>query len=57
MTEVELTSFALILREADRIRAQMARDEAAPRASADSGLQPPPAEGEQPFAPAMVAAA
>ena len=55
MTEEELTRFALVLREADRIRAQMASDEAAARTSGDS--QPPPAEGERPLVPAMVAAA
>jgi hypothetical protein len=55
MTEVELTRFALILREADRIRAQMARDEAT-RANGDEDSQQRPAEGEQSFGPAMVAA-
>ena len=54
MTEEELTGFALVLREADRIRAQMASDEAAARATGDSQ---PPAEGERPFVPDMVAAA
>ena len=56
MTEEELTRFALVLREADRIRMQIARDETALRASGDSTLQPPLAEGEQPFVPAVVAA-
>ncbi len=56
MTEEELARFALVLREADRIRMQMASDEAAARASADSILQPPLAEVEQPFVPAVVAA-
>jgi len=57
MTEEELTRFALVLSEADRIRMQIAREEAAPRAVGDSDLQPPFAEGEQPFVPAVVAAA
>ena len=56
MTEEELSRFALVLREADRVRAQISRDEAA-RADADSGLRQPPAAGEQSFEPAMVAAA
>jgi hypothetical protein len=56
MTDEELARFELVLREADRIRMQIASDEAAVRASGDSILQPPLAEGEQPFVPAVIAA-
>jgi hypothetical protein len=40
MTEEELTRFALVLREADRIRAQMASHEAAARARATRSRPP-----------------
>jgi hypothetical protein len=53
MTKEELTRFALVLREADRIRAQVSKDEAADY----SDLQPPSVEGEQSSGPAVVAAA
>lgn len=53
MTEEELTRFALVLREADRIRAQVSQDEAADY----SDLQPPSVEGEQSSWSAVVAAA
>ena len=59
MTEEELARFALVLREADRVRAQMARDEAVARADEGSdSLQlaavPP---GERSSGSPMVAAA
>ena len=53
MTEEELTRFALVLREADRIRAQVSKDEA----DDHSDLQPPSVEGEQSSWSAVVAAA
>ena len=37
MTQEELARFSLVLREAGRVRAQMARDEAIARADDDSG--------------------
>ena len=57
MTEEELTRFALVLREADRIRMQVSKDEAAARADGHSDLQPPSVEGEQSSGSAVVAAA
>ena len=57
MTEEELTRFALVLREADRIRMQVSKDETAAPADGHSDLQPPSAEGEQSSGPAVVAAA
>jgi hypothetical protein len=57
MTEEELTRFALVLREAARIRMQVSKDEAAARADGHSDLQPPSVEGEQSSGPAVVAAA
>ncbi len=57
MTEEELTRFALVLREADRIRTQVSKDEAAARADGHSDLQPPSVEGEQSSGPPVVAAA
>ncbi len=57
MAEEELTRFALVLREADRIRMQVSKDEAAARADGHSDLQPPSVEGEQSSGPAVVAAA
>ena len=57
MTDEEVARFALQLREAERVRAQIARDEAA---QAGSGEEPPPAAAlpvvEQPPASALVAA-
>jgi hypothetical protein len=56
VTEEEIARFALQLREAERVRAQIARDEAA---QAGSGEEPPPAALpvlEQPPASALVAA-
>ncbi len=56
MTEEEIARFALQLREAERVRAQIARDEAA---RAGSGEELPPAAlpvVEQPHASALVAA-
>ncbi len=55
MTDEEIARFALQLREAERVRAQIARDEAA---RAGSGEEPPPAAllVEQPPASALVAA-
>jgi hypothetical protein len=40
MTDEEIARFALILSEADRIRAQVAEDEADARMSADVDLPP-----------------
>ena len=57
MTEEELTRFALVLGESDRIRMQVSKDEAAARADGHSDLQPPTVEGEQSSGPAVVAAA
>jgi hypothetical protein len=57
MTEEELTRFALVLREADRIRAQVSKDEAAARADGHGDLQPLSVEGEQSSWSAVVAAA
>jgi hypothetical protein len=57
MTEEELTRFALVLREADRIRAQVSRDEAAARADGHDDLRPPSVEGELSSSPAAGAAA
>jgi hypothetical protein len=51
MTEEELARFALVLREADRIRMQVSKDEAA-RADGQSDLQPPSLEGERSLEPA-----
>jgi hypothetical protein len=56
VTDEEIARFALQLREAERVRAQMARDEAA---RAGSGEEPPPAVlpvVERPPASALVAA-
>jgi hypothetical protein len=54
MTEQEIARFALVLREAERVRLQMAKDEAAARMDGRSDLLL--AEGERSFGPAMVAA-
>jgi hypothetical protein len=54
MTEKEIARFALVLREAERVRLQMAKDEAAARMDARSDLLL--AEVERTFGPAMVAA-
>ena len=59
MTDEELIRFALQLREADRVRAQIAREEAAARADGGGEL---PALGalqavERPSSPVEVAAA
>ena len=51
MTEEELTRFALVLREADRIRMQVFMDEAA-HADDHSDLQSPSVEGERALEPA-----
>ncbi len=55
MTEVEIVRFALILREAERVRLQMAKDEAAVRMDGRGDLLL--AEVERTFGPAMVDAA
>ncbi len=57
MTEEELTRFALVLRESDRTRMQVTKDEAAARADGQSDPRPPSVEGEQSSGPAVVAAA
>jgi hypothetical protein len=57
MAEEELTRFALVLRESNRIRMQVTKDEAAARADGQSDLQPPSVEGEQSSGPAVIAAA
>ena len=54
MTEQEIARFALVLREAERVRLQMAKDEAAARMDGRGDLLL--AEGERSFGPAMVAA-
>ena len=54
MTEQEIARFALVLREAEHVRAQMAKDEAAARMDGRSDLLL--VEGERSFGPAMVAA-
>ncbi len=59
MTDEEATRFALQLSQAERIREQIAEDEAA--ADVNDGhwlplLLAPPAAGRQPSAPAVVAA-
>jgi hypothetical protein len=58
MTDEELTRFALQLREAERLRAQIAEDEAAARVDGRDG-QPTPAalSVEQPSESAVAAAA
>ncbi len=59
MTQEELARFSLVLREADRVRAQIARDEAIARAD-DASAQPQLAavpEGERPPGARMVAVA
>ena len=59
MTDEEVTRFALQLREAERVRAQIAKDEAAAGADDDAGLQLLAAlpAVEQPSGSAVVAAA
>ena len=54
MTDKELTRFALVLNEAERIRAQIAEDEAAARASDNRGELSLPAapSAERPSIPA-----
>jgi hypothetical protein len=59
MTDAEIARFALQLREAERIRAQIAEDEAAARTAGGGDLPllvAPPAV-QQPSMPAAVAAA
>ncbi len=60
MTDEEITRFALVLSEAERIRAQAAEDEAAARMAHDGQLPllsaAPPAV-KRPSIPAAVAAA
>jgi hypothetical protein len=55
MTDEELARFALVLREAERLRAQIAKDEAAARV--DGRDEPPTPAVEQPSENAVVAAA
>jgi hypothetical protein len=55
MTEVEIARFALVLREAERVRLQMAKDEAAARMDGCGVLLLD--EVERTFGPAMVDAA
>jgi hypothetical protein len=55
MTEEEFARFALVLREAERVRSQMAKDEAAARIDGRGDLLL--AEVEPTFGPAMVDAA
>ena len=60
MTDAEVSRFAMVLSEVERIRAQIAEDEAAALTAADVELPllsaaPPP--GEQLSIPAAVAAA
>jgi hypothetical protein len=57
MTDEEIARFALILSEADRIRAQMADDEAAARKAADVELLLPAAPPAVEHTPASAAVA
>ncbi len=59
MTEEEVTRFALQLREAERIRAQIAEDEAAADVSGGYDLPllvSPPTVDQEPYGLAVVAA-
>lgn len=55
MTKEELARFALILREAERVRAQIAEDAAGAQDPGDD-LLPPSAKPEHSFGPVMAAA-
>jgi hypothetical protein len=55
MTKEELARFALVLREAERVRAQIAQDAASAQSLGDDPL-PPPAAPEHSFWPVMAAA-
>jgi hypothetical protein len=59
MTEEELVRFALVLREAERVRARIAEDEAAAHTDGGGNLLPVGAiqTGEQPSGSAIQAAA
>jgi hypothetical protein len=59
MTGEEVARFALVLSEADRIRAQIAEDEAAARTAGGGGLPllAAPSDVEHTSAPAAVVAA
>ncbi len=50
MTQEELARFWLVLREADRVRAQIDRDEAIARAGDDSGSPRLGSSGDHPVA-------
>jgi hypothetical protein len=58
MTDEELARFALQLREAERVRAQIAKDEAAARVGGSSTPPPPvsPPAMDHSSGPAVVAA-
>jgi hypothetical protein len=57
MAEEDMARFALVLREAERVCLQIAKDAAAARTDGRSNLLPASAEGERTFGPAIVAAA
>jgi hypothetical protein len=55
MTKEELARFALVLREAERVRAQIAEDATSAQGHGDD-LRPPSAAPEHSFGPVMAAA-